>query len=52
MLARGFSGKFHLVTHLKMELKDYAFAISLLLIAVMIYFTPLFAPFTVVGGWF
>lgn len=52
MLARGFSGKFHLPTHLKMGLKDYGFAISLLLVATLIYFAPLVFPVTVIGGWF
>lgn len=52
MIARGFTGKFHLLTRLNMGLKDYGFALALLGITVLIFFAPLLFPVTLFGGWF
>ncbi len=52
MIARGFTGHFHLLTRLKMGFNDYGFAISLLGITVLVYFAPLLFPITMFGGWF
>ncbi|MFW9831301.1 MAG: cobalt ECF transporter T component CbiQ [Candidatus Thorarchaeota archaeon] len=52
MLARGFTGKFHLLTQLKMGLADYGFGISLLSVVIMIYLAPFVFPLTIIGGWF
>lgn len=52
MRARGFSGQFHLMTQLKIGIKDYCFAIGLLVITTLIFFAPLLFPITLFGGWF
>ena len=52
MLARGFTGKFYLLTQLKISAKDYGFAFGLLFTAILVYFAPVIFPVTVFGGWF
>jgi cobalt/nickel transport system permease protein len=52
MLARGFTGKFHLLTQLKLGLKDYGFAAGLLITAILVYLAPFVVPVTIFGGWF
>jgi cobalt/nickel transport system permease protein len=52
MLARGFTGEFHLLTRLKIGFNDYSFAVGLLAIIVLTYFAPFLFPVTLFGGWF
>ncbi|MFX1582787.1 MAG: cobalt ECF transporter T component CbiQ [Promethearchaeota archaeon] len=52
MKARGFTGQFHLLAHLKIGLKDYGFAIGLLGITALVFVAPLLFPVTMFGGWF
>jgi cobalt/nickel transport system permease protein len=52
MLARGFTGEFHLLTRLKIGFNDYSFAVGLLFIIVLTYFAPFLFPVTLFGGWF
>ncbi|MFX1576522.1 MAG: cobalt ECF transporter T component CbiQ [Promethearchaeota archaeon] len=52
MLARGFTGEFHLLTRLKIGFTDYSFAVGLLAIIVLTYFAPFLFPVTLLGGWF
>ncbi len=52
MLARGFTGKFLLLTQLKLGLKDCGFVIILMIMTILVYFAPFIVPITVFGGWF
>lgn len=52
MLARGYTGKFHLLSTLKVEAKDYGFVFSLIIITLLVYFAPFIFPVTTIGGWF
>lgn len=52
MLARGFTGEFHLLTRLKIRFNDYSFAVGLTAIIVLTYFAPFLFPVTLLGGWF
>jgi cobalt/nickel transport system permease protein len=51
MLARGYAGQFRSINELKCRMRDWGFGISLIIIAVLIYFAPIISPFTIFGGW-
>ncbi|MFX1565008.1 MAG: cobalt ECF transporter T component CbiQ [Promethearchaeota archaeon] len=52
MLARGFTGEFHLLSQIRMGFKDYCFTVSLLAVIVLTYIAPFLLPVTLLGGWF
>lgn len=51
MLARGYTGEFQLVSRLHCGAKDWGFGIGLMLAVLLVYFAPLLAPITSIGGW-
>jgi cobalt/nickel transport system permease protein len=52
MLARGYTGKFHLLSKLKVGVKDFGFAVGLIMVTLLVYFAPLIFPSIMIGGWF
>ena len=52
MLARGYTGKFHLLSKLNAGAKDFGFAIGLIMATLLVYFAPLIFPGIIIGGWF
>ena len=52
MLARGYTGKFHLLSKLKVGVKDFGFSVGLIMVTLLVYFAPLIFPSIMIGGWF
>jgi cobalt/nickel transport system permease protein len=51
MLARRYTGEFQLVSRLHCDAKDWSFGVTLMLAVLLVYFAPLIAPITSIGGW-